>query len=565
MKHHLKRPMMRQLCALLLAISLSFSAGCDNETYERPTGPGTWVLVDLYHTRLQNPQDHRLYKWNYAYQGVHGYSRLFDHLKANGYPWSAIREMPLSEERLEGFNVLFINLLHEQRPDFTEEEREAIRKFVESGGGLFIISDHTNVYRHAERLNRLVQPMGLEVLYHSALDFAPNSVSGSGWIAITHMNQDHPVNQDIEMISFQTGGPVNKEHGISFLSEKGFADLWNEEKTDGFYGNWTFDGDESVEPKGSDVAVVAAATYGKGRVVIVGDQNIYGDAWLHFGNNFEHVLNVFEWVGQQEQVAKTPLRETKPTGFNIAHDITLSEYKPGRSSHQDYYAMFVNWNRDTTVTGRGVLKMDPEVHDALVLTTPIKVPDAEQLERVQRFLAKGKRVVLTFEPNKLAAAAGTLDLIKKLAPELSINVADKSIKLSGPKAEVLSALGEIKPTTLDARLSLRSASMDVADLKVASHTRKTVDKVDTISPYILPITSDWGEPLLQAVHGEQTYDLARRKRVGPGELVIFVQDGFFKNQTLGTKETEEPLEGAIDAVKLQYKLIDYLKTPIAAP
>lgn len=554
----LGRPLIALLTTLLLGTMLP---GCDNETYERPVGPGTWVLVDLYHTRLQNPQEHRLYKWNYAYQGVHGYSRLFDHLKSNGYPWSATRELPLSEERLEGFKVLFINLLHEQRPDFSADELEAVRKFVERGGGLFIIADHTNVYRHAERVNRLLKPMEIEVLYHSALDYPPNSVSGTGWIAISDL-REHPTNEGVEMISFQTGGPMNKEHGVAFLSDKGFADLWNEEETGGFYGNWTFDGDEAKEPKGKDVSVVAAHTYGKGRVVVVGDQNIYGDVWLHFGNNFEHALNVFEWVGGQDELSTTPLRETKPIGINIAHDITLSEYKPGRSSQQDYYAFFVNWNRDTTVTGRGAIKIDPEAHDVLVLTSPTQTPTAEQLDQIKLMLDQGKRVVITFELHKLAQSPATLDLLRSLAPELTAQVGDKVITFDQERAQVLEQLKGIAPINLERPLPIKATHIAAGDLTLASYNRTKVDEEDKLSPYILPATSTWGEPFLQVTHDATLYDLARRKRVGDGELIIFIQDGFWKNQTLGDKETSPPEPEAVSAVELQYRLIDYFKTPV---
>ena len=76
------------IAALAALIALPFSS-C-GESYEVPTGEGDWILVDLYHTRLQNPIDHRMVKGNYSYQGVHGYSRLFDHLDDNGYPWGVL-------------------------------------------------------------------------------------------------------------------------------------------------------------------------------------------------------------------------------------------------------------------------------------------------------------------------------------------------------------------------------------------------------------------------------------------------------------------------------------------
>ena len=128
----LRLPVLASLASL---IALSFSS-CGGETYEVPQGDGTWILVDLYHTRLQNPEDHRMVKGNYAYQGVHGYSRLFDHLEANGYPWSSIRERELSAERIEGYDALFINLLSSRYPDFTEDEVEVIKDYVRGGGGL---------------------------------------------------------------------------------------------------------------------------------------------------------------------------------------------------------------------------------------------------------------------------------------------------------------------------------------------------------------------------------------------------------------------------------------------
>ena len=540
------------LCALALA-------GCESETYERPSGPGNWVLVDMYHTRLQNPQDHRLYKWNYAYQGVHGYSRLFDHLEDNGYPWSGIRDMRLSAERLEGFDVLFINLLHDQRPDFDAEELEAIQAHVKNGGGLVMIVDHTNVYRHAERANRVLAPMGIEALYHSALDFGSHSVSGTGWIAIKNL-AEHPTNEGVEMISFQTGGPVNKEHGTAFLSERGFADFWNEEETKGFYGNWKHDGDDKLEPKGKDVALVAAAQYGKGRVVVIGDQNIYGDAWLHFGDNFKHVLNVFEWAASKDQ-GESPLRDTIPKGLNIGHDINFSEYSPGQSGFQDYYAMFVNWNRDQGVTARGTLHPNPKLHDAYVLTTPSKSPTPQELEQIQGYLDAGKRVVLSFEANKISRFKATLEVIKALAPEFSLEVNDQTVRFDQDIAALTQQLSSLSIPQHAAPVRLTSSVLDVDDLEVAAYTRKRVkDKDDELTPYMLKVKSSWGSPMLQS-KGER-WDIMRRKRVGPGELIIVLQDGFWKNQTLGTKETSPPESEAVDAVKLHYAFIDHLKTAI---
>jgi hypothetical protein len=39
----------------------------------------------------------------------------------------------------------------------------------------------------------------------------------------------------------------------------------------------------------------------KGRVMVVADQNIYGDVWIHYHDNFRHFVNVCEWLTKREK------------------------------------------------------------------------------------------------------------------------------------------------------------------------------------------------------------------------------------------------------------------------
>ena len=140
--------------------------------------------------------------------------------------------------------MLFINLLDDRRPAFSSDEIEAVTEWVRDGGGLFVIADHTNVYRHAQRLNPLLEPMGIEVLYHTAADYPPAySVAGLAWVMAFDMTE-HPTTRGVEMVSMQTGGAFDTDYGVTRTSEESFADLWNPDETSGYYGNWTHDGDE---------------------------------------------------------------------------------------------------------------------------------------------------------------------------------------------------------------------------------------------------------------------------------------------------------------------------------
>lgn len=575
------RPRLPALATLATLIALSFSS-CGGETYEVPQGDGAWILVDLYHTRLQNPEDHRMVKDSYAYQGVHGYSRLFDHLEANGYPWSSIRERTLSAERLEGYDALFINLLSSRYPDFTEEEVEVIKDYVRGGGGLFLIADHTNVYRHAERANRFLIPMGLEITYHSALDTAENSVSGLGWIAIDNL-EEHPTNAGVDMISFQTGGPVQAVSADGTVtartSERGFGDLWIEENGGGFYGDWRRT-DEELEPLGN-VPVVAAAEYGEGRVVVVGDQNIYGDAWLHFGDNFKHALNIFEWVTKNEG-AEVPLRDTPTSGTPLAIDIKHNGYAPGDSGSRGYYSFFVNFNRDQTVTATGVLRYSGQ-EQAIVFPSPDDEFTDDELDSIRGYLDDGKRVVILADARELADdnRRGTVQLIRELAPGFTVSDGTDTVTFGASDRvdDLQAALDALTFQVDDSYMTLEPDARlpGAQDLSVGELTSRVEDVLDGdgqptfdedgdritetfYDPHHLVVTSSWGEPLMRSDGG---VDVARVAPASNGELIVFVQDKLWRNASVGKSEAKRPPAAAMDNVELEYLFVEYLETDVA--
>lgn len=553
-----------RITTLLLLAALALAGlSCENgETYHPPHGEGPWILVDLYHTRIQNPEDYRLTKGNYQYQGVFGYHRLFAHLNDQGYKWTSIREMPLSAPRLKGFDVLFINLVHDSRPDFSQDEIKAIQEFVFEGGGLFIIADHTNVYRHAERINPILEPMGIQAFYHTAVDVPPTySVGGSGWIMIRNF-ADHPVTAELDTISFQTGGPIDSEHGVAFTSDQSYADFWNEEESSGFYGNWKFDGDPELEPRGP-LNAVAAAEYGKGRVVVAGDQNMFGDAWLHFANNFELALNTFEWTAQQDQAPTTRLRDTRPAGLHVAVNASKNDYNTGRTGAEGFYNFFVHMNRDINVTASATTRIGAD-HDALIFLSPTIAFEQDEIAAIRQHLNDGKRVILTTEATSISPA--TTQLLQEFAPDFELSYPGATIQLAqdGP-----TAFHNLKIPRIDGAHELQSDKLDLNNIQLASAIYSSKDDDDNNPAeirYLLDTTSNWGTSLIsarnQTANGSPSIDIARAKLVEGGELIIFLQDGFFRNRTMGYKETRPPKPHAQPSVDLQYVLLDYLKTSV---
>ncbi len=542
---------MKRHCLAPLAFTLLAATACgpatEPECYERPVEKeGPWILSDHYHARKQNQEDYVLDKRTYNYQGVFGFRRVFDHLERGDYNWTSTRTMELSPERLEGFDTLFINLVSDDRPDFTPDEVQTIMDFVEDGGGLFVIGDHTNVYRHAERVNRFLEPMGIEILFHIAVDFPPqHSVAGLGWILVTDF-AEHPVTEGVDMISLQTGGPM-LGGGVAFSSDDSFADLWDPEDSGGYYGNWTWDGDEEVEPLGP-LEVHNAVEYGEGRVVVAGDQNMFGDAWTHWGDNFEVFMNSMEWVSKQDGVGEQPLRDLAPFGTLVALDQTKNGNLGGKPGANGMFSFFVNSNRDRNVTARGSIRLANE-EDAVIFASPSIDFTAGEFAAVREYLAAGKKVVLTFDA--ASATPSTAGFLAELAPEFTLE--------SGGTTLDIATLAATPPARLNGAGTIEATGMELAGtLGIYDVDPYEVDDGPEPTPFLWDVTSSWGDPLVQAKVGSKTVDVMRSKAVGGGELIIMVQDGLFRNRSLGYY-LRAPGELNRATNDFQFALLDYLK------
>ncbi len=546
---YLKRPLLpcETGCAPLPTSTLSL----------RPEGEGPWILVDLYHSTKQNHEDYKLTKGHYDYEGAHSYSRAFEHLAAQGYRWRSTRSTPLSEELLEGFDTLFINLVDDERPDFSDDEIEAIKDFVREGGGLLVIADHSNVYYHADRINPFLVPMGVEVLPHTAIDYGQAQITGLAWLAIDDLAA-HPINEGVDFISFQTGGIMTSSsqggYTTARLSEAGFGDYWDESSGIGFYGNWLFDGDDTLEPRGA-LPVGMTAEYGQGRVVVVGDQNMFGDIWLHMGGNFAHWLNIHEWLAKQS--SPTPLRETRPSGTTLGFDIDFAGFAAGNTGAESYYTLFVNSNRDHEVTARAITRLDA-TDDVLILPPARRPYDAMAVLEIEQYLDLGKRVVILGAADQWARrnTSPTLSLIQTLAPDFSLDVEQENISFNDDLNTLAEKLRQATWRRPEGMLQLTSDRIDLEDITLANLSAQG-DNTRTSS--YLAVSSSWGDPLISSREG---VDIARSKRVGAGELIIVLQDGFWRVRTLGESEVIPPAQEALGAVDLHYRVLDYLKQPL---
>ena len=568
-------PGARTFVAVVVLAVVTTSCGLfdDSHGYQKPLADDDrpWILVDLRHTEIQNPVDYRLHRAQYNYQGTYGFYRLFEHLERHDFPWAPTDE-PLSTPRLTPYDILFINLVHDRMPDFTDDEVEAIQEFVADGGGLFVIGDHTNVYRHAERINPILEPMGLEMMYHTVTDQPPvYSVSGLGWIMVFDF-ADHPINDGVEMISFKTGGPVaavDPDDDLAMTSEESFADFWNPDNDEGYYGNWKQGDDEELEPSGP-LSVASATEYGDGRAVLVGDQNIFGDAWINLGHNFDFATNAFEWLAGREDTDE-PMRDQPRRGHNIAFESDVNYFQVARNAPKGYYTTFVETNRNEAVTARATPSLELDNTDTLMLVSSDIEFDVhelndraytdDQLDEIQGFLSDGGRVVISFEPHDIPEP--TVQLLEALTGNFALEMGDKTWL---PGDDEVPA-----PKAIDGFHPIDSTAFDVDGLRLGTLAADEFPSDDDylgdaasyqpgdFDAHLYDVRAQNAVPLVEADTGDAIVTVAAKKRVGDGELIIFPQDGFWRNQTMGSEELLEPTSFfRRDIVDFHHRFLDYL-------
>ena len=234
---------------------------------------GSGVLIDAIHANDFSTIG--LKPGVYEYHHIIGYRIAMDYLRSRGVRCDRATEGRLDARRLAPYRLLVIPLVSSERPPFLVSEIAAIRSFVASGGSLFVVTDHTNVYFHSHVLQPLLTELDVASFTDTACEDGPQTLGrGYGWIAINRF-EPHPVTLGLKCIAFQTGGCVDPRFAVAMTSDCSWADAWQtgifgKDNAPGFYGNFIRDPVERAGPLG----VVLAKTFGAGRIVVTGDQNI---------------------------------------------------------------------------------------------------------------------------------------------------------------------------------------------------------------------------------------------------------------------------------------------------
>ena len=347
------------------------------------------VLVDAVHANDLSP--YGLCAGEHDYHRLHGYRRALEYLAYRGVPVEYHRQGKIDSRRLGSCGLLFINLVSAERPPFLVGEIEAIRRFVAEGGALLVITDHTNVYYHAYRLMPLLEQLGLESFTDAACDVPPWTLgAGSGWIAVERL-ADHPVTRGLQCIALQTGGCVDPRWAVAWTSEHSWADAWTvprfgENAVPGFCGNFRRDPGERPGPLG----VVLARTFGRGRIVVAGDHNMFGDVFLLYADNYRLWLQAVAWLLDAPVLADSgPFRQWKSPRLLLYEDYRRAAW--GADDGGGCHFAFVLLGRHFWTFANSRLK---EPSDLIVFADNDRRLPESQLQATLAHLRQGKNILV---------------------------------------------------------------------------------------------------------------------------------------------------------------------------
>jgi hypothetical protein len=194
--------------------------------------------------------------------------------------------------------------------ELPQEELAAIRDFVEEGGSLLLLGDHT-FYKHGVNriiLNDILQPYRIRYNFDSADWFV------GGWLH-SYQYASHSITAGMRDDMNDAGIVVGASLVASppafplVIGKYGYSDPGNLLAGDqrGYLGNLTYD---PGEPLG-DVVLCAAQYHGKGKVMVFGDTSSFANGILVNSHGF--VNRVFSWLA----------REESPTRHRLALGIAL--------------------------------------------------------------------------------------------------------------------------------------------------------------------------------------------------------------------------------------------------
>jgi hypothetical protein len=310
----------------------------------------------------------------------------------------AVSSHALNRETLDAFDILIIKTPTEP---YEEAEIDEIVEFVESGGGLFLIGDHTNLFGMTVYLNAIARRFGMLFQNDDTFDLATGGFSSPAEIS----PWTHPFSEHIQGFRFLTSctidGDLETEPlmlGCGLASESGDYGHPN------FFGNIAYD----LSDRFGVFLQAAGKRFGRGRVLMFTDSTCLSNFCMFSPHTPEIALRFLEYLGEREgpcggrgllsgetahRVGSGPAGRLETVIVDTTHtrasffDYFGPEGRPQWQRFEEFYLSLSRMGFHPAVGGTDDLARPDAA--ALIIVNPERAFEAIEIEALSMFVAGG--------------------------------------------------------------------------------------------------------------------------------------------------------------------------------
>jgi len=223
----------------------------------------------------------------YGHMAGYNYYCIYDYL--SHYYQASRLTSPIDDKALEKCDVLMLKV--PTRP-YSSKEIDSVCRFVERGGGLLLIGEHTNVFGTGTYLNALARRFGFEFRYDCL--FGIDSVFDQYF---TPPSVPHPVLQHMPPMDFATSCSIEPRSwsGRAVIRCTGLKNKMADYHVDNFYPPAT---DTAAMRYGAFVQLWSLR-HGRGRVLAFSDSTIFSNFSTFEPGKAELMLGMVEWLNHR--------------------------------------------------------------------------------------------------------------------------------------------------------------------------------------------------------------------------------------------------------------------------
>lgn len=214
-------------------------------------------------------------------------------LQDNGFAVSVLTDMPITPEKLKGYDVLIVMA---PGGNYTDEEINSIKEFVNNGGGLFLVGSNWGNDDGDENFsyNKIAKSFGVTFANNEIVTDNKNFIYYSYFAKITDVRPD-PITMNVPEFYYIMGTYI-KNPGTSNVLAYTSGDSWGDQgyvTSEGYTeSNYQKDPNEKSGP----LPVLSVMEHGKGKIVFMGSVMTYDNSWIYRSNGWKLELNSVNWL-----------------------------------------------------------------------------------------------------------------------------------------------------------------------------------------------------------------------------------------------------------------------------